>query len=195
MNAQHLDGILQYDAEHHGGDKARRPYIDLSHIAECPAVLYQRYMATAETRPPVSHAMTQYSYELEQLLCKRLQRCGVYQPGTAITLSDGLVQGRTDGWIDHCLLEIATVLLPEYFPVERIPRRKYQQIQAYLHYTKSIKALALYFARSDGTWKVYDVPYNLKVAQHLAQKVEWLVAAVQAGTPSRCTCEAGTHAT
>ena len=194
MNAHNLDLLLYHDVELHSGHEARRQYIGLSNISECQAVLYQRYMGTSEVLPPpVSHTMAQYSVELEHILATRLQRCGVYQPGTTITLYEGLVQGHTDGWVEKSLLEIATVQLPDHFPIERIPRRKYQQIQAYLHYTGSVNAIALYFARRDGTWRAYDVPYNLKVAQQLAAKVERLVACIKTDTPAPCTCAIENH--
>ncbi len=192
MNASSLErNLIEWSVLNSGYDEHRN-YIGLSGIGDCSLVIYRKYFnrtgASAE-----SQLKTRYSYEVEQLIQKRLLDMGGsmkgYLPGKEISLYDGLVQGHTDGEFDGDLLEIKTVPLAEHIPVNReIPRRAFWQSQAYMLYGPYSRTLIIYFARDFGKFKIFELRPDNRLMIEIPQKIDRLVGAVIKKVPPPCDC-------
>lgn len=172
------------------GFDLRRPYIGLSGIYDCPALIYERYFNGYERLSVDEHLKTRMAYDLEAVLQARLMQLGVYSEGETIRLHDGLVQGHTDGVIDgRDLLEIKTVSINEHLPPnKRIPKRVFWQVQAYLHYTKRRYAQIVYLARASGLVMVLGLKYREDIGGRIERKVDRLVEAVRNVRRPACEC-------
>jgi hypothetical protein len=165
-----------------------RGYIGLSEIADCEAVIYDRYLYGKRARVD-EHCLHRMSYEMEWALIRRLTEMGLYKPAPEICLFDGLVQGHPDGFIGNELLEIKTLPREEWLPKDHIlPKRIWFQVQAYLHYTDRGFAQVVYLARDTGIVSVVAVKRKVEIGETVAAKVERLAHAVRALERPGCTC-------
>ena len=183
-----LSSLVNWSVEHSGHD-SHRSYLGLSGIADCPLEIYDRYMHGVQPNGVTGHLLTRLSYELEGALIQRLTVMQLYQPAPEISLFNGLVRGHPDGFVGPDLLEIKTLAKEEHIPTDnRVPRRIYWQVQAYLHYTEREQAQVLYLARYTGALAVIPVYYNPRVAGEIVAKLEYLVDCVKALQRPACTC-------
>lgn len=170
------------------GFEDHRAYIGLSGIGDCEQVIYDRYFG-GQFATIGDHLMCRLGYDLEHKLIERLGDLGMYTPGETIELFNGLVQGHTDGRIGEALLEIKTLEREDWLPRDgRIPRRHYQQVQAYLHYTQREFAYMVYLARDHGCVTVEGIRRNATVGTSIAEKVQRLVDAVHNHQRPECSC-------
>ncbi len=192
MIARELEEKLIDWSRANSGYDEHRPYLGLSGIGDCSLVIYRKYFnrtgASAE-----SQIKTRYSYEVEQLIQRRLLAMGGsmkgYFPGKEISLYDGLVRGHTDGEFDEDLLEIATVPLTEHLPRgDQIPRKKFWQSQAYMLYGHYNRTIVIYFARDYGVFRFFELRPDNRLQIEIQQKIDHLVGAVIKKIPPPCEC-------
>jgi hypothetical protein len=178
--------LVNYIVTHSSHDR-RRPYIGLSGIADCEAVIYDRYVHGT----PASieeHMKSSISYDLEHALVEKLRKLRIYQPSEEIVLYNGLVQGHTDGRVGADLLEIKTIEREQWFPEHHLPFRIFYQVQAYLHYLQLGWAQVLYLARDTGVVRVYGLRWDNRKGEEIAQKLDRLVTAVTNMVRPECSC-------
>lgn len=190
MLARDLQKALVNYTVKNSGHEARRGYIGLSEMGLCERVIYEHYRHGLRDDGGVQQRLVnKISFELEAALIARLKAIGVYQPGKTISLSEGLVQGHTDGQIGDDLLEIKTVALEEHFPVDgHLPRKIFYQVQGYMHYTGLKNALVVYLARANGALLVVSVRYQEAIGREIAGRVERLQRAVREVKVPMCSC-------
>lgn len=180
--------IINFTVQHSGWEK-RRAYIGLSGISDCEAIIYERYFHGQQTPSVDAQLTTRLSYELEEDLILRLAEMGIYTPAKPIMLEGGLVQGHPDGLIGQDYLEITTVPLEEHFPLDgRIGRKKYWQVQAYLHYGGPNFCHVMFLARATGAICTVGVRYQPSIGRLIEERVERLVQAVKDRQRPACTC-------
>jgi len=178
--------LVNYIVQHSGHDR-RRPYIGLSGIADCEAVIYDRYVHGT----PASieeHMKTSISYDLEHALVEKLRKLRLYKPSEEIILYDGLAQGHTDGRVGSDLLELKTIEREQWFPEHYLPVRIFYQVQAYLHYLSLPWAQVVYLARDTGAVRVYGIRRDEWKGEEIAQKLDRLVTAVTNMVRPECSC-------
>jgi len=170
------------------GHQERRAYIGLSGIGGCERAIYDQYRFGS--RMSVNEQLrTRISYELEAAVIERLRGMRLYEAREEIVLFGGLVQGHTDGRIGEAVLEIKTLPMAAAFPKDdRLPRKHYQQVQAYMHFLKRTEAIMIYLERQNGDLRVYRIRYNERAGQEIQAKVTKLVEAVRSYTRPACTC-------
>jgi hypothetical protein len=182
-----LYDLVCWTVQHSGFDEVR-PYIGLSQIGDCERVLYDRAISNGRIISEAEHLRTKLSYELEAALIERIRGMGLYLPGEAISLHDGMVQGNTDGRIGEDILEIKTVSYEAHFPDGKLPRRVWWQTQAYMHYLRRRETIILYLSRADGKLRVYPVRYSDDYGERIEEKVEKVVQAVRELVRPDCAC-------
>jgi hypothetical protein len=178
--------LTNYIVLHSGFDK-RRPYIGLSGIGDCEAVIYDRYMH-GQTASIEEQMKTAISYDLEACLVAKLKKMRLYKAGPDIVLYHGLVQGHTDGKVGDDLLEIKSLPREEYFPEHHLAPRIFWQVQAYMHYLDIAWCQVVYIARDTGCVRVYPIRYHERRGEEVAMKVDRLVIAVGLVERPKCSC-------
>ena len=196
MRADELQKRLVNWTVANSGHDERRHYIGLSGIWDCPRVIYDRYFQGQHANV-ARHMLTRLSYEIEDILVRRLSEMGIYGACREIVEFDGLVKGHPDGMLAGRsvpmhngladLVEIKTVALESHFP-ERLPRRVYWQVQAYMHYLGRKWAHVIYLARESGLVKVIPVRYSPEMGARVEAKVKRLVVAVRDVARPECEC-------
>jgi len=169
--------------------EAHRAYIGLSGIADCEAIIYDRYFhGTPATIN--GHLKTSLSYDLEADLVSKLSLLKLYRPAPPIELYDGLVLGHPDGKIDDDdLIEIKTVERETWFPeVPHLPNKVFYQVQAYMYYGGYRRAHVIYLARDTGALRVIGVTQSTPIAQRIEDKLARLVEAVHLVQRPACSC-------
>jgi len=192
MRADELQERLVNWTVANSGHDERRHYIGLSGIGDCPRQIYDRYFQGQQASVD-RHLLTRLSYEIESALVERLHQMGIYSESPVALAYDGLVQGHVDGITkDGDLIEIKTVALEDHIP-ERLPRRVYWQVQAYMHYLKCKRqdcrwTHVVYLARQSGLVKVIPVRYSPEMGGRVETKVLRLVVAVRDVARPECEC-------
>lgn len=176
------------------GHEPRRKYIGLSGIGGCERAMYETALHGG-TMSVGEHLRTRISFELEAAVIGRLREMHMYGEREEISLFNGMVQGHTDGTISvtqgalPAVLEIKTVARMEYFPRdERLPRKVYWQIQAYMHYLQREEGIVIYLERANGDLRVYRVWKNARIGQEIEEKVARVMLAVKNYEPPACSC-------
>src|SRR3989337_3154613 len=187
MRADELQERLVNWTVANSGQDERRHDIGLSGIGDCPRQIYDRYFQGQQASVD-RHLLTRLSYEIESALVERLHQMGIYSESPVALAYDGLVQGHVDGITkDGDLIEIKTVALEDHIP-ERLPRRVYWQVQAYMHYLGRKWAHVIYLARESGLVKVIPVRYSPEMGARVEAKVKRLVVAVRDVARPECEC-------
>ena len=197
MRADELQKRLVNWTVANSGHDERRHYIGLSGIGDCPRQIYDRYFQ-GQRASVDRHLLTRLSYEIESDLVGRLHQMGICSAilpsESQVALAyDGLVQGHVDAMTrDGDLVEIKTVALEDHIP-ERLPRRVYWQVQAYMHYLKCKRqdcrwTHVVYLARQSGLVKVIPVRYSPEMGARVEAKVKRLVVAVRDVARPECEC-------
>jgi len=183
--------ILQYTLLTSKYENKRR-YISLSQIANCPRKIYNDYVNGCET-DVIGHLKCRKGYQEEADLKNRLFRIygDNFNPNPdEIVLYKGLVKGHPDGALNGHLIEIKSYALDRYLPDEqRIPKRIYWQVQAYLAFDEyKHPAFLICESRESGVIKVCEVKYNMSVIDQIQIKLAVITEAVLRRNPPHCEC-------
>lgn len=93
-----------------------------------------------------------------------------------MTAFDGKVQGHPDFLFDGFPADCKSVPRDEHLPVgDRLPRKVYGQMQAYMLYGKQPKALVIYESRETGSIRDYWVFANPRIQREIDEKYKWVV--------------------
>jgi hypothetical protein len=185
---------LMADLSKHSGLEDRR-YLGMSSIGQCPRVQYNRMVGN---RPPPSlaeHLLCYRGYLIEGDVKKRLERIGVFKPGSERELVsdfDTRFIGHTDGEVyAHELLEIKSMneqRFDEVLRTMRVPQYVYAQAQLYMHYGPYHVAQVVCVNVQTFAHCVVTIQYNLKQANALIVTAKQILSAVDAKAPPTCTC-------
>ncbi len=187
MNAWELEYKLTDFSVRTSGYDEHRDYIGLSGVWDCPLVIYRRYFnrmgVSTEAR-----LKTKYSYEVEDIIKRRLRAMGILSPSREISLYDGLVKGHTEGEILGRLFDVKTVAISAHFPNGQLPYKVRFQMNAYMKYGPYPDTLVIYFARDSGLFKAYDLFPDSDIQIEIVVKLEQLVEAVRNKRQPKCEC-------
>lgn len=179
--------------EEHSGFETRRNYLSMSHLSDCPRQIVREYrngFAVSEH----THRMAYAGYEMETAIKSLLMALGAieYDSLEVIADFDQRLIGHVDGLTQNgTVIEIKSVSKTQFAKLLEKGRALYKhfcQVQLYMHYGKVKEALIVYRCRDTYEHKVFQVPYNKKVADELQEKAQMILRHIDAGTLPECTC-------
>jgi hypothetical protein len=186
------DSILKWTQDHSGYEI--RHYLGMSHISECPRVLYYSVVDGSAQPTLKTHLFCYAGYLHEQDMIGRLISAGLPVQRDAreiVAHYDSRVRGHIDGMIDGELLEIKSVLQDKLARIrdeQRIVRKHYDQVQMYLRHGGFQSAVVVYVARDTGEIEVLRVTQNQGVADHLDSKAKNVLRCVDEKLIPACEC-------
>ena len=158
-----------------------RNYISLSHSVLSVQELVEQYRAGFQDG--VERRLKCYKgYQMEDDLRDRLIRAFppfCVTPGNEIQAYGGIVKGHPDFRFDGCPGDCKSVLMDEWIPNGRLPRRVYWQMQGYMLYSKSPQALVVYESREGGKLKAIWVYPNHAIQGEIDRKMQDVIAIVK----------------
>ncbi len=172
MNAQSLENytveISQFD-DH-------RKYIGLSQI-HLPIDQILSNIRTGQKADHFERLKCYKGYQMERDLVWRIQKLyGSRISQRDIVAHNGMVQGHPDFWYDDIPGDVKSVLLDQYLPEDKLPRKVYWQLQGYMLYSGSMKAIAVYESRESGRLRHKWINRNEAICDEIQQKVESLIS-------------------
>lgn len=176
----------------------RRPYLSMSHIADCPVEQY-RYFVYGQIPNEMTHRMAFLGYKYEEILREILTQTGVLKPISRELVADfnPLFKGHIDGETqDGDLLEIKSVSAKKFEMALRGPLRKHVlQVQCYLHFGGYRHAELIYVSREDFAHKVFHITYRQAQAELLVEKAKRVLYAIDVQEEPDCECGRCNNAT
>lgn len=112
-------------------------------------------------------------YQMENDLVKRLIQIfgNKIRLNAEIQAFDGLVKGHPDFLFEGYPGDCKSVLMDEWLPDGRLPRRVYWQMQGYMKYSTAEKALVVYESRETGIPKAFWIYANRAVQTEIDNKL------------------------
>ena len=143
--------IEQYTAANSGFETSR-DYVSLSQI-HLPAEEIIRQYFDGFKADHLARLKCYKGYQMERDLKERIVNTfgsdRVYTM-PIVTAFDSIVAGHPDFLLDKLPADIKSVPLDEHLPVDRVPRRVFLQLQAYMLYGNWPRSLAIYESRETG---------------------------------------------
>jgi len=181
MNAKDIQfKIEQYTIEKSNFEDSRN-YVSLSGISDDEDVIITRYkkgyFANKEQR-----LKCYKGYQMEADLINRLKNIFGNDLDIAnkeIVAVPNLVKGHADGFIFGYPLDCKSVLMDDWIPDSKLPRKVYWQMQSYILYSKSNRGYVIYESRENGKLKVFDVYPNKVIQDEIAEKIERIIKAIK----------------
>jgi hypothetical protein len=183
------------------GLEARRPYLGMSSISQCPRKLYFDFVEGREPATDRNHWTCWSGYLYESALLGLL---GSQFPGQAQSCQfeivagfDSRFRGHVDWVLDGDLVEIKSTNWANFGRIiESGPnQRTIDQVQCYMRHGAFEKAHIVYIARDVPgdqwrglplwTFEQYPLP---ELAGRLDEKAQRILAAVDRGLPPGCEC-------
>ncbi len=168
--------IEKYTADHSGFETSR-DYVSLSQI-HLPADEIIRQYINGFTADHLQRLKCYKGYQMERDLKVRIEETfgseRVYLT-PAVSAFDGIVAGHPDLLLDKLPADIKTVPLDEHLPVDRVPRRVFLQLQAYMLYGNWPRSLAIYESRETGRIADFWVNPVVSVQNEIHQKLTTVV--------------------
>ena len=167
--------LLRYTITHSSFDE-HRDYIGLSHISETIEDIIKAYKQP-QTVDNFVYLKCYKGYQMERDVVHRLGE--IYGDRLAIfgeiTAFNGLVRGHPDCWLDGFPVDIKSVLMNDWIPRDKLPRKVYWQMQGYLLYSGSEKCYVIYESREMGAIKVFSVFPNASIQNEIKEKLEQII--------------------
>jgi hypothetical protein len=152
-----------------------RDYIGLSKIVEPAEELIKLYKTPIPARP--EDKVKCYKGYQEELDIVRRLKCIYFERITQkeISVYDGLVKGHPDCWLDAYPVDVKSFARDEYMPVDRVNKRIYWQMQAYLLYSNSAKGFYVCESRESGLIKVIGANPNPVIQKMIDEKIQQVI--------------------
>jgi len=151
-----------------------RDYISLSHCAasvdELVAMYQKGFADTIESR-----LLCYKGYQMELDLVNRLVNAfGNMRIKTDVEISEfgGRVKGHPDFTFDYYPGDCKSVLMNSWIPEDRLPRKVFWQMQAYMRYLKKDRGVVIYESRELGIIKVFIVNENHEIQEKIHDKLQ-----------------------
>lgn len=178
------------------GWEQHRPYLGMSAIADCPRVLYDRFMKGRAEPSDRDHLQCYVGYLFQADVIARLTKLELYRPNSERELVadfDARFVGHTDGeFVTGQLCEIKSIGELGFDQVKESGRPKFshsRQVTAYMRYGAYKQAIIIYVARESFRHLALKVNYNLQLADELEEKARFVLSAIDKGEPPACTCK------
>lgn len=154
----------------------RRNYVSLSHIHLSTAeIINQRDLGFEDS---LEIRLKCYKgYQMEKDLLLRIKE--VFGPkitiGREIKSFNGLAKGHPDFFYENYPGDCKSVLHDDWMPNNGVlPRRVYWQMQGYMKYTNTDKALIIYESREGGKLLAGWIKANIEIQKRIEEKVEYI---------------------
>jgi hypothetical protein len=201
MNGKTLKTFLMDALRRHSGLEARRPYLGMSSISQCPRKLYFDYVEGREPANDKNHWSCWSGYLFENALLTLLGSQFPGHPelaeGEIVADFDSRFRGHVDWVLDGDLVEIKSTNWANFRRIiENGPnQRTIDQVQCYMRHGGFSKAHIIYIARDVPLeeWRglpiwTFEQPPQPDLADRLDQKAQRVLAAVDKGLPPGCEC-------
>lgn len=182
LTAEQITKALEdYTAKNSRYELARN-YISLSHSALSVLELVEQYRAGFQDG--IEKRLKCYKgYQMEDDLRDRLTRA--FPPfsvsaGGEIQGFGGIVKGHPDFRFDGCPGDCKSVLMDEWIPNGKLPRRVYWQMQGYMLYDNyAPRSLVIYESREGGRLKAMWVYPNRSIQDEIDRKMKEVISIVK----------------
>lgn len=160
--------------------ETKRDYISLSHIAQPEEEIISQFLHGFTDSHEI-RLRCYKGYQMERDFLERIQRVLGLNPMVELEVSafDGLVQGHPDFEFMNSPGDCKSVPLDKHLPENKLPRKVYWQMQAYMKYLRSDRALVLYESRETGRIRDYWIRSNFSIQQEIEQKLKRVVEVVK----------------
>lgn len=157
----HTCKISQFDTS--------RSYFSMSHCGKSIEDQWDMYINGFEDGPLV-RLRCYKGYQMERDLRMRAKSAfpkefEEFHP--ELSAFDGLVKGHPDFLWEGNPGDFKSVLLDEYLPKTKLPRKVYWQMQAYMFYAKKHSSLVIYESRESGQIVDYFVRENPSIQKEI----------------------------
>jgi len=195
MTTPDVQGQLMLHLRANSGLEQHREYLGMSAIADCPRVLYDRFVDGRSEPSDRDHLMCYVGYLFQADVTKRMTELGLFRPNSERELVaefDSRFVGHTDGeLVTGQLLEIKSTDEVGFDKVKETQWLKfahYRQVITYMRYGGYKQAIILYVARESFRHLALRVIYNQRLAEELEEKARYVLSAIDKGEPPTCTC-------
>lgn len=167
--------IIEYTIKNSNFEK-KRNYISLSHCYLSANELIEQYK-TGFLDNVAIRLKCYKGYQMERDLINRLKNVfeGRIKTDVEFSAFDGIVKGHPDFIFDGYPGDCKSVLLDEWIPTDKLPRKVYFQMQAYMKYSNIDKALVIYESRESGSIRVFRINANLSIQNEIHTKLSEVV--------------------
>jgi hypothetical protein len=152
------------------GFETKRNYLSLSHISmEDEEILSQWFNGFRDSH--MIRLKCYKGYQMERDLINRV--VSVYGPDRAklnVEVGKGLWKGHVEIVLDDIPTDCKSVPLDEHLPQDRLPRRVYWQMQAYMFYGNWAEGRIIYESRESGIIRDYLVAPNFSIQRQIEEK-------------------------
>jgi hypothetical protein len=155
------------------GFEPRRKYIGLSNVHLDVGALVDLYNHGSKS-DHLGLLKCYKGYQMEKDLLERLKKLYGYKISTRdIVVHGGLVQGHPDFWYDQDIPgDCKSVLLDAHLPEDKLPRKVFWQLQGYMLYSNTVKALAIYESRESGRIRHKWINRNEAICREIKTKID-----------------------
>ncbi len=164
--------LEKFTAEHSQFELSRN-YISLSNCIASEAELISQYLdGFKANHGDLLRCYKGYQMEadlIDRLIKSPLSEHVVIKP--EITAFGGLVKGHPDFNYYEFPADFKSVNLEEHFPEYKLPRKVYWQLQGYMLYSKTEKAVAVYEARATGRIIEFWCKANKSIQDEIHEKL------------------------
>lgn len=135
--------------------ETERNYLSISHCGLSIEDQWKQWKEGFKLTPEVGLKCYK-GYQMEADLKKRMRAAfpTSYAECPEISAFNGLVKGHPDFTFDSNPADFKSVTLDEYLPKVKLPRKVYWQMQGYMLYSNTNRALVIYESRESG--KIID---------------------------------------
>lgn len=159
--------------------ETKRPYISLSNSFKSEEELLQEFINGFQDGHEI-RLKCYKGYQMERDLKQRIEKCfyGHVGPGGEVSAFNGLVQGHPDFLFDGYPADCKSVNLDEHLPVDKLPRKVYWQMQGYMKYSETTKALVIYESRQSGFIRDFWIFANTSIQEQIDTKMRSVVSKI-----------------
>jgi hypothetical protein len=167
--------LEEYTAANSHFETARN-YLSLSHAALPAGAILEQYEKGFEDSL-ATRLKCYKGYQMERDLLGRIKAVfgNDIETGLEISAFDGLVKGHPDFFFKGAPADVKSVLLDDWLPVERLPRKVFYQMQAYMKYSGRAEALVIYESRETGNMRAFFIPQNWRIQEEIDGKYSQIV--------------------
>lgn len=163
--------------------ETNRDYISLSHISLPIEDLIKQYNEGFEDSEAI-RLKCYKGYQMEKDLIRRLRQIFFedIQTGVEIQVVDGLFKGHPDFLYCGEPWDCKSVFRDDWLPqTNKLPRRAFWQMQAYLLYLPAENGGFIYESRESGLIREYVVKPNVSIQNEIKDKVNLISQQVKSG--------------
>jgi len=177
MNEEQITEAIERYTALHSNFETSRDYISLSHCHQSiDEILHQYKNGFPDSLKTRLKCYKGYQMELDLLArIKKVFGPDRVKTGWEISAFDGKVKGHPDFKFMEYPADCKSVLMDDWLPIGKLPKRVYWQMQGYMLYSDRIRALVIYESRETGLLKSFWINANRSIQAEIDQKMKEVV--------------------